>query len=118
MRMAKDTPEQLAVRSKAIQAGYKLAAEVPLRTAQLCREVLDFCQAAADIGNKAVMSDAGVGALMAYAGVQGAIHNVRINLPHTKDETFIEKMKAELGELLNESKEVCEAIQQQVESSF
>ena len=118
MRMAKDTPAQLAVRSKAIQAGYKLAAEVPLRTAQLCREVLDFCQAAADIGNQSVMSDAGVGALMAYAGVQGAIHNVRINLPHTKDETFIEKMKAELGELLNESKEVCEAIQQQVESSF
>jgi glutamate formiminotransferase/formiminotetrahydrofolate cyclodeaminase len=118
MRMAKDTPDQLALRAKAIQAGYKLAAEVPLRTAQLCREVLDFCQAAADVGNKAVMSDAGVGALMAYAGVQGAIHNVRINLPHTKDEVFISKMKAELGELLTESKEICEAIQQQVESSF
>jgi formiminotetrahydrofolate cyclodeaminase len=56
--------------------------------------------------------------LMAYAGVQGAIHNVRINLPHTKDEVFISKMKAELGELLTESKEICEAIQQQVESSF
>ena len=118
MRMAKDTPEQLALRAKTIQVGYKLAAEVPLRTAQLCREVLNFCQAAADIGNKAVMSDAGVGALMAYAGVQGAIHNVRINLPHTKDETFISKMKAELGELLAESREICEAIQQQVESSF
>jgi glutamate formiminotransferase/formiminotetrahydrofolate cyclodeaminase len=118
MRMAKDTPEQLALRAKAIQAGYKLAAEVPLRTAQLCREVLDFCQAAADIGNKAVMSDAGVGALMAYAGVQGSIHNVRINLPHTKDEAFISKMKATLGDLLTESKGICEAIQQQVESNF
>jgi glutamate formiminotransferase/formiminotetrahydrofolate cyclodeaminase len=118
MRMAKDTPEQLALRAIAIQAGYKLATEVPLRTAQLCREVLDFCQAAVDIGNQAVMSDAGVGALMAYAGIQGAIHNVRINLPHTKDEVFISKMKAELGELLAESKEICEAIQQQVESSF
>jgi glutamate formiminotransferase/formiminotetrahydrofolate cyclodeaminase len=118
MRMAKDTPEQLAIRAQAIQAGYKLAAEVPLQTAQLCREVLNLCQAAADIGNTSVMSDAGVGALMAYAGVQGAIHNVRINLPHTKDEAFINKMKAELGELLAESKEICEAIQQQVECSF
>ncbi len=118
MRMARDTQEQMALRSKAIQAGYKLASEVPLRTAQLCREVLDFCQSAADIGNKAVMSDAGVGALMAYAGVQGAIHNVRINLPHTKDEAFIGEMNATLGELLSESKEICEAIQQQVESSF
>jgi len=118
MRMARDTQEQMALRSKAIQAGYKLASEVPLRTAQLCREVLDFCQSAADIGNKAVMSDAGVGALMAYAGVQGAIHNVRINLPHTKDEAFIGEMNATLGELLSESKRICEAIQQQVESSF
>ncbi len=118
MQMAKDTAEQNELRSQAIRAGYKSAAEVPLRTAQLCREVLDLCQAAADVGNQAVMSDAGVGALMAYAGVQGAIHNVRINLPHTKDEAFITKMKATLGALLSESKEICERIQRQVESSF
>ena len=118
IRMAKDTPEQLALRAKAIQAGYKLAAEVPLRTAQLCREVLDCCQAAANIGNNAVMSDAGVGALMAYAGVQGAIHNVRINLPNTKDDEFITRMNSKLGDLLAESKEICESIQNQVESTF
>jgi len=64
------------------------------------------------------MSDAGVGALMAYAGVQGAIHNVRINLPHTKDETFITQMTSQLGTLLSESKAICNAIQQQVEDSF
>ena len=118
MRMAKDTAEQIAQRSESIRAGYKSAAEVPLRTAQLCREVLDLCKLAADIGNQAVMSDAGVGALMAYAGVQGAIHNVRINLPHTKDEAFIDRMTSTLGALLSESKEICEAIQQQVENSF
>ena len=118
MRMAKDTAEQIELRSKVIRAGYKTAAEVPLNTARLCRDVLDICQAAADIGNKAVMSDAGVGALMAYAGVQGAIHNVRINLPHTRDENFIAKMNSQLGALLSESKEICESIQQQVESTF
>jgi glutamate formiminotransferase/formiminotetrahydrofolate cyclodeaminase len=118
MRMAKDTAEQVALRSEVIRAGYKSAAEVPLRTAELCRQVLDICQAAANIGNMAVMSDAGVGALMALAGVQGAIHNVRINLPHTKDEAFIEQMQARLGTLVSESKEICDAIQRQVESGF
>lgn len=118
MRMAKDTPEQIALRSTAIRAGYQLAARVPLRTAQLCRQVLELCQAAADIGNQAVMSDAGVGALMAYAGVQGAIHNVRINLPHTKDDEFIAEMNSTLGDLLSESGEICEAIQKQVISNF
>jgi glutamate formiminotransferase/formiminotetrahydrofolate cyclodeaminase len=118
MRMAKDTPEQIALRAQTIREGYKLAAEVPLRTAQVCRQVIDLCRAAADIGNEAVMSDAGVGALMAYAGVQGAIHNVRINLPHTKDDAFVAEMNSTLGELLSESKEICESIQEQVMSSF
>lgn len=118
IRMPKDTAEQLATRSTAIRSGYKTAAEVPLRTAKMCREVLDLCQAAANINNDAVMSDAGVGALMARAGVQSAIHNVRINLPHTKDEAFIADMTKELGALLDESKTICEAIQVQVEKSF
>lgn len=118
MRMAKDTADQVALRAKVIRAGYKSAAEVPLRTAELCRQVLDLCQAAANIGNMAVMSDAGVGALMALAGVQGAIHNVRINLPHTKDEAFINQMQGQLGTLLSDSRAICDAIQQQVESSF
>ena len=118
IRMPKDTEDQLAVRSEAIRAGYKTAAEVPLRTAKLCREVLDLCQGAADIGNAAVMSDAGVGALMARAGVQGAIHNVRINLPHTGDPEFVERISAKLGTLLSESKAICDSIQEQVERSF
>ena len=118
MRMAKDTAEQLALRSEVIRAGYKSAAEVPLQTAELCRQVLDLCQAAANIGNMAVMSDAGVGALMALAGVQGAVHNVRINLPHTKDAEFIEQMQARLGTLVSESRDICDSIQRQVESGF
>ena len=118
IRMPKDTPEQMALRSKVIREGYKAAARVPFNTAKLCSDVLELCQAAADIGNQAVMSDAGVGALMALAGVQGAIHNVRINLPHTKDEAFIAEMEESLGDLLSGSRERCEAIQRQVESSF
>ena len=118
LRMAKDTPEQIETRSAAIRAGYKSAARVPLRTAQACREVLDLCQAAAAAGNRAVMSDAGVGALMAYAGVRGAIHNVRINLPHTRDSDFIAEMESTLDQLIGESKTICEAIQRQAEDSF
>jgi glutamate formiminotransferase/formiminotetrahydrofolate cyclodeaminase len=63
IRMPKDTQAQVALRSKVIREGYKAAARVPFRTAQQCSQVLDLCQAAADIGNQAVMSDAGVGAL-------------------------------------------------------
>jgi glutamate formiminotransferase/formiminotetrahydrofolate cyclodeaminase len=118
MRLPKDSAEQLERRSAAIRQGYKSAARVPLRTAQACREVLDLCEAAANVGNEAVMSDAGVGALMAYAGVQGAVHNVRINLPSTRDEEFVAEMQTEIGTLLSDSRSLCEGIQRQVEASY
>ncbi len=116
MRMPKDTKEQQELRARAMQEGYKSAARVPLRTAELCKEALELCLQAAGLGNEAVMSDAGVGALMANAGVKGAIYNVRINLPHTKDEDFIAEMRANLDDLLREADTLCDAVQNEVEN--
>ena len=112
------TPEQIEERNAAMCEGYKSAARVPLRTAELCNETLKLCLTAAQIGNDAVMSDAGVGALMALAGVQGAIYNVRINLPHTNDSNFVAEMSKTLDELLEQGKETCGAVQHKVEASF
>ncbi|MGH7452811.1 MAG: cyclodeaminase/cyclohydrolase family protein, partial [bacterium] len=87
----------------------------PLRTAQLCREALDLCLVAAKAGNTAMMSDAGVGALVAHAGVKGAVYNVRINLPHIKDKIFSDEIHAQLATLLREAKEVSEAVEWEME---
>jgi len=118
MRMPKDTKQQLEVRARAMQDGYKSAAKVPLRTAHLCRDAAGLCLRAARAGNEAVMSDAGVGALMALAGVQGAIYNVRINLPHTKDTAFVEEMSRDIGKILNETRTTSEKVQGLVDTSL
>ncbi len=118
MRLPKDTPEQQEKRTRAMQEGYKKAAQVPLRTAELCAQGLKLCLQAAQIGNQAVMSDAGVGALMALAGVKGALYNVRINLPHTGDKSFIDDMNARLQKLLEDAEHTCEAVQKAVEESL
>lgn len=118
MRLPKDTPEQKASRSAAMREGYKAAARVPLHTAELCAQALQLCLSAAQLGNHAVMSDAGVGALMAFAGLQGAIYNVRINLPNTHDAAFIAEMNAKLGNMIAEAKSVCEEVQSAVEKSL
>ncbi|MCI0697977.1 glutamate formimidoyltransferase [candidate division KSB1 bacterium] len=115
MRMPKDSPEQQAARREAMEAGYKHATQVPLRTAQLCREALNLCLAAAKAGNTAMMSDAGVGALVAYAGVKGAVYNVRINLPQIKDKDFAKEINMQLATLLREAREVSEAVEREVE---
>lgn len=118
MRMPKDTKAQIESRAEAMQNGYKSAARVPLRTAQYCRETAQLCLQVASIGNDAVMSDAGVGAMMALAGAQGAVYNVRINLPQTKDIAFVEEMSKQLNILLNDTKTLCERVDFLVEISL
>jgi formiminotetrahydrofolate cyclodeaminase len=63
----------------------------------------------------AMMSDAGVGALVAHAGVKGAVYNVRINLTHIRDQNFVEEIRAQLATLLHEAREMSEATEQLVE---
>ncbi len=118
MRMPKDTPEQNQARSVALLEGYKAAARVPLRTAELCGKALHLSRRVAQIGNEAVMSDVGVAALMAFAGVRGAIYNVRINLPNIDDKSFVTEMNKKLEGLLKEARETCDAVQREVERSL
>ncbi|MGH7496762.1 MAG: glutamate formimidoyltransferase [bacterium] len=118
MRMPKDTPQQKEVRSSAMRAGYKSAAAVPMQTAELCLAALQLCLRAARLGNKNVMSDTGVGAGMAFAGLEGATYNVRINLPHTKDADFIAATGRKLHELLRTAQEIRAAVQHEVERSL
>lgn len=118
MRMPKDTAEQQAARDAAMQEGYKSAARVPLRTAELCHRAAKVCLQAAGIGNKAVMSDAAVGALMARAGVRGAVYNVRINLQNIHDAAFVEEMHQNLQTLIEDTEQLVKEVEKLVEASL
>lgn len=56
-------------------------------------EVLDLLEPFVRYGTKGAVSDVGVGVLMATAGVEGAIFNVKINLLAMKDEEYIAEAK-------------------------
>lgn len=81
-RMPKDTEAEKAARSQALGTAMVGAARAPLRAAIVAGEVLDLAQRIAPIGNRNAVSDAGVAALLAAAGLRGALLNVRINLPY------------------------------------
>jgi len=99
-RLPKATPDEKAIRSAAIQNAAKIAALAPLTTAQACAEVIELTQPAAEMGNPNVLSDAGVAALCAQAGLKGAALNVLINLGMIKDESFVTKYQADLDQIL------------------
>ena len=99
-KMPRKTPEAKAARSAAIQEALKAAAQVPLQVAEACVEVLDLCTQTAEQGNLNAVSDAGVAALMAEAGLRSAALNVIINVNAIKDEAFSAKLQGDLDALL------------------
>jgi len=101
-KMPKGTDEEKAARSAAIQQGYKSAIASPLTTARECVEVMRVARPLQGKINTNAMSDFGVVALMAYAGLEGAIMNVRINLPVIKDKEYAASIEAEVAGLLAE----------------
>jgi len=100
MRLPKRTAEEKRRRKEAIQEGYKAASRVPLQTAKLCLESIEVARRIGELGMPASVSDAGVAALLGCAGVEGAVYNVRINLPSIRDEAFCAELEAELDDLV------------------
>ncbi|PWK11229.1 cyclodeaminase/cyclohydrolase family protein [Tumebacillus permanentifrigoris] len=85
LKLPKDTDEQKAARSLALQSAGISATEVPLRLAELCRDALLTSQTIAKTANKNVISDLGVAAFLLEAAAQSALLTVDINLPGLKD---------------------------------
>ena len=84
-KLPKDTPEQQAARKEAVQAGLKVAADVPLEICRVAVEVCRLSKVAAGLGNPQAVTDAGIGAILGEAAVVGAALNVRINLGSIED---------------------------------
>lgn len=98
--LPKDTDEQKAARSQAIQDSLKAATDAPLACARACAEVIALSLTAAEKGNRNVVSDAGVAALAAQAALRSAALNVDINVPSIKDADFAASRRAEIDGLL------------------
>lgn len=109
-KMPKETDDEKKLRSHAIQEGYKKALEVPLRCAEECFEVLKLQDLFAHHGNKNAITDVGVGALLAYAGLEGALLNVRINLLSIKDENYRQEIESKVDKLISEGNELKEEL--------
>lgn len=109
-KLPKGTDEEKAARSQAIQDGYKVALEVPLRCAEKCLKVLELQDVYADYGNINAITDVGVGTLLAYAGVEGALFNVTINLGSIKDQEYKKQIEEKVAATLAEAKKLKEEL--------
>ena len=83
-------------KTKGLESAYQKAALVPQETAVNCLRLVELAKITTLSGNKNALSDSAVGALMAFAGVKGAVLNVKINLNYIKDAEFNSKLSDEI----------------------
>ncbi|MCL4809731.1 MAG: cyclodeaminase/cyclohydrolase family protein, partial [Thermoanaerobaculia bacterium] len=89
-RLPKETPEEKSARKKAIDDATVLATTVPMQTAFFSMEAIVKAPVVLEKGNPNCASDAFVAALLLSSAVEGALANVRINLPGIGDPALAE----------------------------
>ncbi|HIN79651.1 MAG TPA: glutamate formimidoyltransferase [Planctomycetes bacterium] len=118
MGLPQETDQEKCARAEAIREGYKQATRVPLDTARLCLEAMKLALIAAEDGLPAGVTDAGVAGLVSRAGLEGAIYNVRVNLPEVGDEEWVGKVQSQIDRLLEEAESISRSIRSHVEEEL
>src|ERR1051326_1978640 len=102
--LPKDSEDQKALRSAAIQEATKEAALIPLEVMKHVVAAITLVKLVAEKGNANSVSDAGVSALMLHAACEGAALNVQINLSGIRDTEFVGWRSGEVDSLRRTSK--------------
>ena len=93
--LPKDTDEEKAARSAAIQEGLKGCTQTPLEMMRLSEEAISLAFDFLEKGyNRSSASDLGVAFLSLKSSLQGAWLNVLINLSSIKDPDFVRENRA------------------------
>ena len=99
--MPKDTDEQKAARSAAIQEGLKACTRTPMEMMELCDESISLAASLQEHGfNDSSASDLGVAFLSLSAAIRGAWLNVLINISSIKDQDFAGEYRKKGEDLL------------------
>ncbi len=95
--------QQKKERKQKVQEALMKAALVPLEIAEKSEKLMDICVEISKLGNKNVISDAGVGAILAEATLESAILNVKINLKSIKDTKQKEIINDKINKLIEKN---------------
>ena len=107
--MPKDTDEQKAARSTAIQNGLKGCTKTPMEMMEVIDETVTLAVSLLEHGfNDTSASDLGVAFLSLKAGIQGAWLNVLINIGSIKDQDFAVEYRKRGEALLAHALPLCD----------
>ncbi|MGL5352506.1 MAG: cyclodeaminase/cyclohydrolase family protein [Clostridium sp.] len=102
-KLPKDSEDEKLIRSKVIKEKTYSAMESPLDLARECLGFYENIIFAVEFGNKNLISDAGVAAILLHAAIESAILNVKINLNSLRKEEYAKEVEKECITILETS---------------
>lgn len=102
-KMPKDNDEQKEIRKKAIKENTIKSMEAPLALARECVIFYENLKVMAEYGNKMLLSDLGISAILLHSAIESSIINVKVNLNGLRSEEFFEELDKELIKMLERS---------------
>jgi formiminotetrahydrofolate cyclodeaminase len=102
IRLPKETEEDRNKRAESIETASQYALKIPLTVAEKCLLILRHQIDISLYGNKNAVSDIGVGALLAFAGLEGAVLNVKINIPGITSQSIKTDAERKVESYINE----------------
>ena len=105
-KLPKETEQEKSVRAVEIEKATMVAIGTPYRIAVLSLEALKELDTILDNCNKNTLSDLGVSALLLYAGLEGALLNVKINISGLSDQEVITHYTSKIKTMLFDGSEL------------
>ncbi|HWS24353.1 MAG TPA: glutamate formimidoyltransferase [Anaerolineales bacterium] len=109
-KLKKDTPEELSVRTKAIDEATLYAAEIPLRSARYSLEVMELAAFVMLNGNINAISDGASAVNLAYAAVCSAVTNVKINVASLNEKRLGSTLLSDAIAIEDQARKLIEAM--------
>jgi formiminotetrahydrofolate cyclodeaminase len=107
--LPKQTDDEKAERTAALQRALFEAAAAPLFCCTLALDVLELAKAVAELGNRGLASDAGCAGEFGIAALRACAYNVRVNHLYLRDNVAIESQRQQLATIEKRAEELVAA---------
>lgn len=109
------TEEEKKMKEETMENALKTACQVPIDIVRVCFDAIKLHEDLVDKGSKLAISDVGVGVQCLRAAILSGQLNVVININSIKDQEYVNKVKTEVDNLVEEGVKICDEVYAKVE---
>lgn len=109
------TEEEKKIKAETMESSLKTACEVPIKIVKVCYEAIKLHEDLVDKGSRLAISDVGVGVQCLRAAILSGQLNVIININSIKDEEYVNKVRNEVNNLVEDGVKTCDEVYKKVE---